>query len=739
MRIFASIIALFQQHISYRVAAVASLPALMFLSILGGLAYWQIYEKTYEQLVASVEFQANSEANRIGEILNSVETTIETLAENSTIANGLIDSAGRETYLTPLLEGFSTINGVKVELALADFLGTTIAASDEGEVFLPFQKKIIDTIENGDSHHIIFLKDGKKILLGIDVLVYSRTKSGEGALVYLINLDEAFDLSVKNEAPFGAQLIEKGNTGETDANGTHFSTVAENIIRIIRPLPLKTELSELELSIKIEANAKEIFAPLERISVLFIGGSGAVLILIIALSLWLGREITRPLRQLKTTIDSASRQNSLDVEVLLNRQDEVGSLAGSFKNVFSSLKEMNLTLERKVEERTREFQLAKEEAEKANKTKSEFLASMSHELRTPLNAVLGFAQMLQFDPNNPLSQDQNRHVDYILQGGTHLLELVNQVLDLARVESDQLVLSLEEISANELITDCVDLSIPLGKPRGISIVDQSGRGPSAHLRTDRVRLKQALINLLSNAIKYNKDGGTVTVGSRKTDNGFLRISVADTGLGITKGDYENVFHMFHRLGTDPMITHEGTGIGLAVTKLLVERMAGRIGFESEEGVGSTFWIELPLVSNEETVIWTDVMCIGVDAIDKDHQVLVSLLNRVSHGGNDETNLDKNIMELIEYTLYHFKREEAVMEVCGYPDLENHRRLHQDLAAQVSELADEWRKDRKPELLQRFRNFLHDWLFDHIINADTKITGYTKDKNQDIKKVLESIE
>lgn len=396
----------------------------------------------------------------------------------------------------------------------------------------------------------------------------------------------------------------------------------------------------------------------------------------------------------------------------------------------------DISKRRHDEEQLRE---AKEEAEKANTAKSEFLASMSHELRTPLNAVLGFAQMMQYDPQTPLSPTQRGYADSIVKGGEHLLELVNGILDLAQVEADQLDLDLRDVEANEVVAECVMLATPLGKKRGIKIDDQFSGGPASHLHTDKVRLKQILINLVFNAVKFNTDGGTVTVFGHETNNGFLRISVQDTGIGIPKHEHAHIFHLFHRIDADPMVSREGTGIGLAVTKRLVERMAGNIGFESEEGAGSTFWFELPLSSNETALIWTETLRIGVDAIDKDHQSLIMLLNRVSNREIDDADVDQVVGALIDYTHYHFLREEALMEACEYPDLENHRNLHHGLLDEVSVLSRAWKENRDAASLNRLRAFLRNWLFNHILKIDTTISRYARGHEYMIKKALEGLD
>jgi len=385
-----------------------------------------------------------------------------------------------------------------------------------------------------------------------------------------------------------------------------------------------------------------------------------------------------------------------------------------------------------------QLRMAKEDAERANKAKSEFLASMSHELRTPLNAVIGFAQMLQYDPVNRLSTQQNEHIEHIVKGGTHLLELINDILDLSKIEAYQVDLHLKEVNVGDAVSNSVKLTAPLGEARNIRILNRIDDTPSSCLRTDPVRLEQILLNLISNAVKYNEDGGTVTVHGHETGDGFYRLSVSDSGIGIAKEDYSNMFHMFHRLGADPLLAQEGTGIGLTVAKFLVERMAGRIGFDSEVGIGSTFWFELPLASNQFIVIWDDTLRVGVDAIDKDHQVITSLLNRVAHDALDVEDLDEVIVELVDYTHYHFRREQAIMESCDYPKKEEHIALHCKLSMQVRELSETWREERDPEILHDLRVFLREWWTDHIVSMDLELSQYTSGKKEEVHKALEGV-
>ncbi len=241
-----------------------------------------------------------------------------------------------------------------------------------------------------------------------------------------------------------------------------------------------------------------------------------------------------------------------------------------------------------LQETNEQLETARAAAEKANRAKSEFLSSMSHELRTPLNAVLGFAQLMASEVPAP-PPHQQRSIDQILKGGWYLLRLINEILDLAMIESGKVTMSQESMSLTEVLNDCHGMIGPQALKRGIHLefpkLDQL-----TYIHADRTRVKQVMINLLSNAIKYNSTGGAVIVQCIVTGKDRVRISVKDTGIGLSPEQLANLFQPFNRLGQEGQ-QEEGTGIGLVVTRQLVELMGGVIGVESSIGVGTVFWVE----------------------------------------------------------------------------------------------------------------------------------------------------
>jgi signal transduction histidine kinase/ActR/RegA family two-component response regulator len=343
------------------------------------------------------------------------------------------------------------------------------------------------------------------------------------------------------------------------------------------------------------------------------------------LSAWLQRIVSRPVLAITRVAREVVEQRDHGVRVEKLSDDEVGVLADAFNDLLAETERrvaeaqaaleatarevserrlaqdevmrLNLQLEKRVSERTaqleasnRELAQATEVAEKANRAKSDFLSSMSHELRTPLNAILGFAQLLANESYVATPEKRREFASHILKAGSHLLTLINEILDLARIESSNLMLSLEPVALAELFAECEVMVESACEARHIRLLLPQAEGIS--VKADRTRLKQVLLNLLSNAVKYNRDGGAVVVECLAAESPErVRIAVRDTGSGLTAAQLATLFQPFNRLGQEAG-KEEGTGIGLVVTKRLVELMGGQIGVSSTPGTGSVFWIEL---------------------------------------------------------------------------------------------------------------------------------------------------
>lgn len=345
-----------------------------------------------------------------------------------------------------------------------------------------------------------------------------------------------------------------------------------DVVAVWRYLPL------LEWGIVIKKDSEEAFSSVQDMRemrwliLIFI-----IIAVMLAASL-IGRSIVQPIRDLTDAAKKISAGN-LHQRVLAVSQDEVGQLATSFNHMTQELQKTHVELEKKAKE-----------AESANLSKSEFLSRMSHELRTPMNAILGFAQMLELDIEG-MNDIQKENIEEILMAGRHLLSLINEVLDLARIESGKLEISMEEVLLDDVLKESIKLVTSQSDMRNISVIDtMSGKDFTIH--ADYTRIKQVLVNLLTNAVKYNREDGAILIDGMLVDENRLRINIKDTGCGLKEDEMDKLFTAFERLNAVDNV--EGTGIGLVITKNLVELMGGNIGVSSVIDEGSVFWIEVAL-------------------------------------------------------------------------------------------------------------------------------------------------
>ncbi len=283
-----------------------------------------------------------------------------------------------------------------------------------------------------------------------------------------------------------------------------------------------------------------------------------------------------------------------DVYALVNATSIKGE-DGKPTRIFAFIRDISARRfqEERLAKSEMQARLARKDAEIANRAKSDFLSSMSHELRTPLNAILGFGQLLQFNPQEPLTPAQNDHVNQILEAGSHLLTLINEVLDLSKIEAGKVNIELKDVPVETVFAECRTLVSSTAGRYGVSLDPLPERGEWPVVKADHIRFKQSLLNLLSNAVKYNRPEGRVWMDWKALPQGVVRVVVGDTGHGIPEDKRAEIFDSFSRLGAESTEI-EGTGIGLSITRKLVEMMDGEIGFESAVGEGSQFWIDLPL-------------------------------------------------------------------------------------------------------------------------------------------------
>ncbi len=460
-----------------------------------------------------------------------------------------------ETYYSPVYFRKQTEPYMKV--AVGHTLGDTGATS--ADVNLKFIWDIISKIQFGESGHAYAVDSRGRLIAHPDLsLVLQKTDLSRLPQVRAA-LDKGSSLQSGNELPKAVDL-----------QGRHV-------------LSAFAKAEPLGWTVFVEQQRDEAFEPLYA----SVQRTGLLLLLALALSLLasvvFARSLTTPIRALR---EGASRIGGgmLGHRIKVQTDDELEDLAYQFNHMADQLQASYADLERKVEERTRELEVA-------NQHKSEFLANMSHELRTPLNAVIGFSEVLKEGMFGELNEKQLEYVKDIYASGHHLLSLINDILDLSKVEAGRMELQLSQFDLQSALSNALTLVKERATRHGIrlktDIDDQIG-----NIEADERKVKQIVVNLLSNAVKFTPEGGEISLYAHR-HNGAVEISISDTGIGIAREDQDLVFEEFHQVTGNSDQKREGTGLGLSLAKRFVELHGGKIGLTSEVGKGTTFTFTLP--------------------------------------------------------------------------------------------------------------------------------------------------
>ncbi|GAN32997.1 MAG: response regulator [Candidatus Brocadia sp. AMX2] len=326
--------------------------------------------------------------------------------------------------------------------------------------------------------------------------------------------------------------------------------------------------------------------------VFFITASSVSILLLVAIIFLTTGKFMKPIERLTAAVATITKTGDLTTKVDILSKDEVGQLGRAFNDMSTKLQSTYVTLEQRIAEKTAHLQQAVLALERANKMKSEFLANMSHELRTPLNAIIGFAEVLRDKISGDLNEEQMDFVNDIHSSGRHLLQMINDILDLSKIEAGKMELQYEAFLVSEAIEDVYTILKGLASKKHLELKTAVLTDVKS-IEADRVKFKQILYNLLSNAIKFTPENGKITLEAGIVDD-MLQVSVSDTGIGMKSEDQEKVFKEFWQADSSFARKYEGTGLGLALTKRIVEMHGGKIWFESEYGKGSIFYFALPL-------------------------------------------------------------------------------------------------------------------------------------------------